>query len=78
MYKLFLTLLPDVQTILSPRPCRQGREEGQAADWGRFAHILGHKELARLDARGVAYHLPPPGAKCKSVLNVLAYFISLD
>lgn len=35
-----------------------------AEDWARFAHILGTKELARLDKMGVAYHLPPPGACC--------------
>ena len=38
--------------------------EKQFEDWSYFASQLGSKELARLDARGVAYHLPPPGAHC--------------
>ncbi|XP_052285856.1 beta-hexosaminidase-like isoform X2 [Dreissena polymorpha] len=39
------------------------QQEGQDLDWARFAHILGSKELARLDSMGVAYHLPPLGAR---------------
>ncbi|KAH3819428.1 hypothetical protein DPMN_121163 [Dreissena polymorpha] len=39
------------------------QQVGQDLDWARFAHILGSKELARLDSMGVAYHLPPPGAR---------------
>ncbi|XP_052781398.1 beta-hexosaminidase-like isoform X2 [Mya arenaria] len=63
------------------------REDGQARDWGRFANILGSKELERLDRMGVAYHLPPPGAhcsleECKIELNAaypgLPIFYSLD
>ena len=32
-------------------------------DWARFAHLVGHKELRRLDAQGVDYYLPRPGAR---------------
>ena len=32
-------------------------------DWERFANTLGYKELSRLDEQGIAYFLPPPGAK---------------
>jgi len=35
----------------------------QKADWTMFANSLGYRELARLDRMGVAYHIPPPGAK---------------
>ena len=33
-----------------------------AADWNRFANVLGQKELAKLDAAGIAYRVPVPGA----------------
>jgi hexosaminidase len=33
-----------------------------ALDWNRFANVLGQKELAKLDAAGVAYRVPVPGA----------------
>ncbi|ACY14028.1 family 20 glycosylhydrolase [Haliangium ochraceum] len=33
-----------------------------AFDWNRFANALGQKELAKLDAAGVAYRVPVPGA----------------
>lgn len=39
-------------------------KEEQIVDWSRFAHVLGFKELARLDKIGVSYHLSPPGAHC--------------
>lgn len=61
--------------------------DGQFKDWSSFAQKLGDKELARMDHRGVAYHLPPPGAKfspddCKLELNSaypgLPIFYSLD
>jgi hexosaminidase len=32
------------------------------ADWGAFANLLGQRELARLDAAGVAYRIPTVGA----------------
>ena len=32
-------------------------------DWADFANVVGHKELRRLDNIGVAYRVPPPGAK---------------
>lgn len=32
------------------------------AEWEVFANTLGHKELAKLDAEGIAYRLPIPGA----------------
>ncbi|MFN1550726.1 beta-N-acetylhexosaminidase [Vibrio natriegens] len=32
-------------------------------DWTEFANTLGYKEFAKLDAAGVAYRLPVPGAK---------------
>jgi hexosaminidase len=33
------------------------------ADWQRFAHAVGHKELAKLDRAGVSYRLDVPGAR---------------
>ena len=33
-----------------------------AGDWNRFANVLGRKELAKLDAAGIAYRVPVPGA----------------
>lgn len=32
------------------------------ADWARFAAVLGHRELAKLDAAGIAYRIDLPGA----------------
>lgn len=31
-------------------------------DWARFANLLGHRELAKLDKAGINYRLPVPGA----------------
>jgi hexosaminidase len=33
------------------------------ADWQRFAHAVGHKELAKLDRAGVSYRIDVPGAR---------------
>ena len=35
---------------------------GLAADWERFANVLGHKELPKLDRAGVDYRVEVPGA----------------
>jgi hexosaminidase len=35
----------------------------ETADWTLFANSLGYKELGRIDHIGVAYHIPPPGAR---------------
>jgi hexosaminidase len=40
-------------------PEQQAQRE---ADWARFASALGTKELPKLDAAGVAFRIPPPGA----------------
>lgn len=43
------------------------------ADWARFAGLLGHKELAKLDKAGVAYRIEVPGASIvggKLIANV--------
>lgn len=42
---------------------REKLTEKQFEDWSSFAQKLGCKEFARLDKRGIAYHLPPPGAQ---------------
>ena len=39
------------------------RLRGRARDWAAMANTLGHRELARLDRRGVQYRVPPPGAR---------------
>ncbi|XP_041348400.1 chitobiase-like [Gigantopelta aegis] len=38
-------------------------KEKQSADWELFANSLGHREFSRMDELGIAYHLPPPGAR---------------
>ncbi|KAK7102185.1 chitobiase-like isoform X1 [Littorina saxatilis] len=43
----------------------QQRKEECGRDWEEFAKALGRKELRRLDALGVQYYLPPPGARIK-------------
>lgn len=35
----------------------------QLNDWQRFANVLGQRELAKLDKRGIHYRLPVPGAR---------------
>lgn len=35
-------------------------------DWQRFANLLGQSALARLDASGIAYRIPVPGAEIRS------------
>ncbi len=54
-------------------------------DWTRFANVLGHRELAKLDAAGIQYRVPVPGAKVvdgKLEMNIsfpgLALQYSLD
>lgn len=32
-------------------------------DWTRFSHVLGHRELSRLDDKRIFYRVPPPGAR---------------
>ena len=39
------------------------REKGLQADWVRFRTVVGLKELPRLDAAGIKYRVPPPGAR---------------
>lgn len=38
------------------------RDAESERDWASFANSLGSKELARLDALHIAYHIAPPGA----------------
>ena len=38
------------------------REIRLRSDWAHFANTLGHKELKRLDERGISYRVPPPNA----------------
>ena len=48
--------------------------EALADDWEEFANLLGQKELAKLDAAGVRYRVPIPGAKTDEgglLVNVL-------
>ena len=48
--------------------------EALADDWEGFANLLGQKELAKLDAAGVRYRVPIPGAKMddgRLLVNVL-------
>ncbi|KLV00264.1 beta-N-acetylhexosaminidase [Photobacterium aphoticum] len=35
-------------------------------DWSRFANLLGQRELAKLDAAGIQYRVPVPGAKIEN------------
>jgi hexosaminidase len=37
-----------------------------AADWQRFANVLGHKELPKLDKQGVHYRIEVPGGQISS------------
>ncbi|MGR5061815.1 beta-N-acetylhexosaminidase [Photobacterium sp. DNB22_13_2] len=36
------------------------------SDWSQFANLLGQRELAKLDAAGIQYRVPVPGAKVDS------------
>lgn len=49
------------------------RDAESKKDWAAFANSLGSKELARLDALHIAYHVVPPGARL--VLLLLIPFI---
>ena len=46
------------------------RNKKRLEDWRKFANVLGHRELARLDELGVKYYVPPPGAR---FVTYLAY-----
>ena len=39
------------------------RNKMKEESWKKFANTLGHKDLARLDKLGIAYHIPLPGAR---------------
>ncbi|GFO14416.1 beta-hexosaminidase [Plakobranchus ocellatus] len=39
------------------------RGKAQDEDWAKFAMTLGHKELKRMEAVDIPYHIPPPGAR---------------
>ncbi|XP_059175868.1 beta-hexosaminidase-like [Physella acuta] len=39
------------------------RKPKEEEDWSVFAHTLGNKELKRLEAANISYHIPPPGAR---------------
>ncbi|CAL1528529.1 unnamed protein product, partial [Lymnaea stagnalis] len=39
------------------------RKSPEEVEWSSFAHTLGHKELLRLEADKIPYHIPPPGAR---------------
>ncbi|CAH3143871.1 unnamed protein product [Pocillopora meandrina] len=39
------------------------RNKMKNKSWAMFANTLGYKELARLDELGIAYRIPPPGAR---------------
>ncbi|PSW18847.1 beta-N-acetylhexosaminidase [Photobacterium sanctipauli] len=41
-------------------------KEALTAEWQRFANTLGQRELAKLDAAGVNYRVPVPGAKVEA------------
>lgn len=43
-------------------------DDSLAEDWAGFAAVLGHKELAKLDAAGVQYRIPVPGARINNGL----------
>ncbi|CAG5120201.1 unnamed protein product, partial [Candidula unifasciata] len=38
----------------------RSRKSIQESDWSSFAHTLAHKELMRLEAANIPYHIPPP------------------
>jgi len=42
---------------------KSSRNQMRDESWRNFANTLGHKELARLDKLGIAYHIPLPGAR---------------
>ncbi|OWF40739.1 uncharacterized protein LOC110463418 [Mizuhopecten yessoensis] len=42
------------------------RRSAIMADWKVFAESLGTKELSRLDAQGIQYRVPPPGARIEN------------
>jgi len=41
----------------------QDAETRRIEDWTRFANVLGHRELARLDSKRIKYRIPLPGAR---------------
>lgn len=45
------------------------------SDWTRFANLLAHRELAKLDRAGIQYRLPVPGARIvEGVLEINSSF----
>ena len=42
---------------------KKDRDAKRDGDWVEFANALGYRELSRLDKMGVAYRVPPPGAR---------------
>ena len=42
---------------------KKDRDAKRDGDWVEFANALGYRELSRLEKMGVAYRVPPPGAR---------------
>ena len=42
---------------------KKDRDAKRNGDWVEFANALGYRELGRLDKMGVAYRVPPAGAR---------------
>ncbi|PMN67435.1 beta-N-acetylhexosaminidase [Enterovibrio norvegicus] len=41
-------------------------KDAQLQDWTRFANVMGQREMAKLDAAGIQYRIPVPGAKVEA------------
>nr|XP_022312507.1 uncharacterized protein LOC111117641 isoform X2 [Crassostrea virginica] len=54
------------------------RNKKHQTDWEKFAQKVGHKELRRLEEKGVSYRLDPPGARFSaSILEINTIFPGL-
>ncbi|WP_306524094.1 chitobiase/beta-hexosaminidase C-terminal domain-containing protein, partial [Rheinheimera sp.] len=46
----------------------KAEQKRRDADWQQFAAVMTRRELPKLDKAGVAYYLPPPGARLQGNL----------
>jgi len=51
------------------QPAGQDAESQRHEDWTRFANVLGHRELSRLDSKHIKYRIPLPGARYDALIS---------
>ncbi|KAH3867023.1 hypothetical protein DPMN_030148 [Dreissena polymorpha] len=71
-YMIFPRILALAERAWHKAPFEETGVSSQS-DWLTFAKALGEKEFRRLEANGVQYRIPPPGARYHSSCHDMLY-----